>query len=848
MKATRTLLLLCLISLCSTKALAYTALINGIYYDFQGNEAIVTNNGKWNTPSYYPTVTIPEKVEKEGKVYSVTTIGSRAFYGSNGLKSVQLPNSITKIGLAAFDQCEALTTVNIPEGVEEIGNFAFEGCSKLSSIAIPSSVETIGYSAYSGCSSLKSITVAPENSTYDSRDNCNAIIETSTNKLIAGCKITVLPPNITSIGEFAFSYRTGLTEISIPEGVTTFGENVFCGCTDLVVANLPNTTEMISFGLFQGCTRLNSIEIPASVTSIGHAAFYGCSSLSSVKVHSFTPLEIDEESFSNRANATLYVPYGSKASYEAANYWKEFKEIVEMPDIIDFVDTNVKAICVANWDTDGDGELSKEEAAAVTDLRLLFKEKCITSFDELRFFGNLTRLHDEEFFCCGDMKHITLPSSLSKIGERAFSSCCNLESIVVPDAVSVIENQTFEGCSKLVSITLPETLTRIGGGAFMDCKSIENITLPASLTTMTDAFDFCTNLKSIYIPKAVRYASTFRACSSLESIIVDAENPYLDSRNGCNAIIETANNRLIAGCCNTVIPEDIVAIGQMAFAGMTGLSEVAIPDAVYDIGFDAFQGTVWYNSQPDGLVYAGKVAYRVKGQVTNGTDIVLREGTKGIAEYAFEDDYCVGPASITIPKSVVHIAPYAFWQCREMTDLFLMHKEPLNIVTYISDTPERTILHVPFGSKESYTEHKAWGQFKEIVEMEPVYTEKCATPTIAYDHGELVFECETEGVTFTSEVTTSGAKTGEGERVSLATPAYTVTVVAKKEGYDDSDAATATIQWGGGRPVFTGFTNVTIDTKGYSDVNGDGTVDVADIATIISEMAARARPQAKAEK
>lgn len=195
---------------------------------------------------------------------------------------------------------------------------------------------------------------------------------------------------------------------------------------------------------------------------------------------------------------------------------------------------------------------------------------------------------DEEFSLCGDLMEIKLPASLSTIGERAFSGCCNLQSIEIPEAVSVIENQTFEGCSRLTSVTLPETLTRIGGGAFMGCRSLEDIHLPSSLITMSDAFDFCTSLRFIYIPKAVRYVSAFRECTSLESIVVDADNPYLDSRNDCNAIIETSTNKLIAGCGNTVIPEDVVAIGQMAFAGMTGLSEVTIPDGVYDIGFDAF--------------------------------------------------------------------------------------------------------------------------------------------------------------------------------------------------------------------------------------------------------------------
>ena len=188
---------------------------------------------------------------------------------------------------------------------------------------------------------------------------------------------------------------------------------------------------------------------------------------------------------------------------------------------------------------------------------------------------------------------------------------------------------------------------------------------------MSDAFIRCAHLKSIYIPKAVRYVSAFVGCSSLESIVVDADNPYLDSRNNCNAIIETATNKLIAGCVSTIIPNDVVAIGQMAFAGMESISEVNVPDGVYDIGFDAFSGTQWFDSQPEGVVYAGKVAYRVKGQVTNGTDIVLREGTNGIAEYAFEDDNCQGPLSVTIPKSVVYISRYAFWQCWELKSLYL---------------------------------------------------------------------------------------------------------------------------------------------------------------------------------
>ena len=119
---------------------------------------------------------------------------------------------------------------------------------------------------------------------------------------------------------------------------------------------------------------------------------------------------------------------------------------------------------------------------------------------------------------------------------------------------------------------------------------------------------------------------------------------------------------------------------------------------------------------------------------------------------------------------------------------------------------------------------------------------KCATPTIAYDKGELVFASETEEVNFISEVKVADAKNNEGARVQLM-PTYEITVYATKDGYDDSDVATATIQWRDGRPQFTGFSSITLDGKAANDTNGDGIVDVADIATILSEMAAQARRQ-----
>ena len=144
------------------------------------------------------------------------------------------------------------------------------------------------------------------NTVYDSRENCNAIIKTATNELVAGCNSTVIPAGVTSIAEFAFMGCTGLTSVTIPAGVTSVGMSAFAACPGLT-----------------------SVIIPVSVTSIAGAAFYNCSGLTSVTVESPEPIAINASVFSNCANATLYVPAGAKAAYEAANYWKEFMEIVE---------------------------------------------------------------------------------------------------------------------------------------------------------------------------------------------------------------------------------------------------------------------------------------------------------------------------------------------------------------------------------------------------------------------------------------------------------------------------------------------------------------------------------------
>lgn len=316
---------------------------------------------------------------------NVAKIKVAAFYGCKSITSLVIPNTVGRIDNEAFDECVNLKDVRIEDG-ETYLSMGVCGCSdddwnslfhdsyldnlylgrNLSySYKFPFGSKKTNIGKY--VTSLKAnvhsslIVVDAENPVYDSRDNCNAVIETATNKLVCGGKNTIIPANVATIGSFAFSDCTDLESVVIPNSVTSIGEYAFSGCYNLTSLEIGNSVLSIGEYAFTECSRLTSVEIPNSVTSIGGSAFFDCFCLNSVVIgcsvtsigeyafsycdnlNSITSLNripptTSYSPFSNY-DATLYVPYGAKDAYSEANNWKYFANIEELePSICELKD------------------------------------------------------------------------------------------------------------------------------------------------------------------------------------------------------------------------------------------------------------------------------------------------------------------------------------------------------------------------------------------------------------------------------------------------------------------------------------------------------------------------------
>ena len=428
-------------------------------------------------------IILPENVQYNGVNYTVTSIGNYAFYYCQGLTgSLTIPNSVTSIGDASFHYCSGLTSVTI-------GN----------------SVASIGYNPFSSCSDLEQIVVESSNTVYDSRGNCNAIIETATNTLISGCKNTVIPYSVTAIGLSAFAGCSGLAgNFTIPGFVTTIGEDAFCGCDGLT-----------------------SIVLPYSVTSVEHAAFDQCSGLVAVYYTG------DISQWCNIQFADFGFP----------EVWDDFLARAGGEVVGDFVSNPLY-------------------------------------YAHNLYIGNEL------------VTDLVIPETVTEIKPWTFINATCLTSLIVGNSVTSIGGSAFSGCSGLTSLTIGNSVISIGVDAFSYCSGLTGaLIIPNSVTTLGfGAFDGCSGLTSLTIGNSlstIEYGA-FTFCSGLEQIVVEPGNTVFDSRENCNAIIETASNTLVIGCKNTVIPNTVTSISCEAFGGCTELASIEIPSSVTTIWDWAF--------------------------------------------------------------------------------------------------------------------------------------------------------------------------------------------------------------------------------------------------------------------
>jgi hypothetical protein len=238
---------------------------------------------------------------------NVTTIGESVFADCKSLTSVTIPNSVTSIGNKAFYNCYRLASVNIPNNVTSIGEEAFAYCYNIPSITIPSCLTDIKTKAFYQCSGLQSIQVESGNPVYDSRNNCNAIIETESNTLLLGASLnTVIPNTVTSIGNYAFTGYDELTYINIPNGLKSIGEEAFAGCY-----------------------KLPYIVLPESLVSIDDYAFSSCSNL---EVYCYAEQVPETGIYVFDFAYTLHVPAASINAYRNDEEWSKFWHIVALKD------------------------------------------------------------------------------------------------------------------------------------------------------------------------------------------------------------------------------------------------------------------------------------------------------------------------------------------------------------------------------------------------------------------------------------------------------------------------------------------------------------------------------------
>ena len=517
-----------------------------------------------------------------------------------------------------------------------------------------------------------------------------------------------IPNTVTEIGDNAFEICTSVETINIVNSLRIIGDYSFFGCTSLKNIEIPNSITSIGNYAFGICSRMTNIYMPNTVTNIGNDVFYCCPSLTDIYVDNLK----SNISLGYYEGTEAYIHYSDCKHDITINMYSKIAQIEEVSNnlidgkiscgetykfkLIDengevVTDEQIKLISHANeWESVQE-EISLNEDG-VYEIKNINRNITITigqekyqATDENGITWNYTYQYGKAInvhYESGELAEtVDIPSHLDgyevislynsseerSIFANAEDNYDNLEREV--ESNRLLKNPQYESSLPIKTINIPDTVITIGNNAFEICTSVENINIPNSVTSIGEyAFFGCTSLTEIEIPNSVTNIEnySFYICTRLESI---------------------------------KLPESITKIGNRTFYSCVNLKEITIPETVTSIGEYAFYDTAWDNNQADGIVYAGKVAYKYKGQIPSDGIIELEEGTKGIASGAFR--YYGSLIEIIIPDSVERIEKDAFYYCTGLTTVTMSKN-----IKYIGEGA--------FGYCESLSNIVIWNSVDEV--------------------------------------------------------------------------------------------------------------------------------------
>ena len=607
---------------------------------------------------YSGSITIPETING----FRVTTVAFEAF-GSSKINSVVIGNNVTYIEQNAFISCQWLKSISFPNNNGfSLGFWPFQGCTSLETITLPKNLTSMDCNPFMGCSSLSYIGVDENNPNYKSVDG---VVYSKDTKAIYAypCGRPSTEYEIINgtqvIGMAAFSTATKMEKIHIPNSVTRIYGSAFFACTNLKALILPPDITYIPYDLatFSGITE---VVIPNKVTSIESSAFSVCNRLTLVKVEIEEPLAIDENTFSNRANATLYVPKGCVDVYSKANYWKEFKEIKEIDGGDD--DAELK---------DGDTFTAK----TVEGVEMTFK--VISASNKTCQVGGIGGTGLEASIDKEYSGSITIPETINgfRVVTVAFNAFygCKINTVIIGNNVTYIDQNAFLSCQRLKSVTFPNNNGfRLKYWSFQGCPSLETITLPRNLTSMD--------------------GSPFLDCPSLYYIGVEEDNPNYKSIDG---VVYSKDSKVIWAypCGRPSTEYEIIdgtqVIGRAAFMSASKLERIHIPNSVTRIDDSAF----WSCTNLKTLILPPDLTSIPNGLATFSNKIT----------------------EISIPNKVTSIGNGAFQACHSLTSVRVEIEEPLAIDEYTFSARANATLYVPRGSVDAYSKADYWKDFKQIM-------------------------------------------------------------------------------------------------------------------------------------